>query len=126
EPAQRVDPRDELRRLLGPWFPAVDRDDVAELALEGAAARELHRHGGVSAQVQQLEARRGAAGEIRLIDDPIQPRGPTSLESRGDLGEMLVHLADDDVIGERKQRLGLAARVGASDDRSGPELAATP
>jgi hypothetical protein len=35
---------DQLRGSLRSRLAAVDGDDVAELALERAAARELHRH----------------------------------------------------------------------------------
>src|SRR3984885_16176017 len=54
--AQGVELRDELRVRLGAGLAAVDGDDVAELALEGAATRKLHRHGGVFVEAQQIEA----------------------------------------------------------------------
>ncbi len=47
-----------LRHALHARPATVDDDDVAELAIEGAAARELNRHRVVLVDVEEIEARR--------------------------------------------------------------------
>ena len=56
--AERVELLEHLRGRLRTWLAAEDLDDVAELALERAAARVLHAHRCVVAVIDQVEAGR--------------------------------------------------------------------
>ena len=125
QPPQRVDLRDELRRRLGARPPPVNRDDVAELAFERAPARELDRHRRVGMS-RSSRSNRGTGLPVMsgLSVDPIQPRRRTGFEPGRYLTEAFVHFPDNDVIGQRQQRFGLAARVRAADDRSRAQFAA--
>jgi len=67
EPVALLDLGHHLVHLLGARAPAVDDDDVAELALEGTAARELDRHGVIAIDVQQVEARHRRQREVGLL-----------------------------------------------------------
>src|SRR5512146_1336011 len=55
----------DLRRILGARHSAVHHHDIAEFAVEGASARELHRHGDVVAQAQQVPAWRRHRAHVR-------------------------------------------------------------
>ena len=100
----------------------VDRDDVAELALERAAARELHRHRRVLVPAQQIEARNRAARHVRLVGNAVDGARGALFESRGDTGEDFFGFADQHVIGFELQRFGLAAGPRAADE--GPRVRA--
>src|SRR5207302_8604776 len=64
ELVERVELAQHLRRALHPRVAAVELDDVAELALEGAAARGLHAHRRVPRPLEQIESGWKRAGEV--------------------------------------------------------------
>jgi len=53
-PAETIQLCDHLRRSLGARSMPEHRGDVAELAIERAAARKLHTHGSMAVHVRQL------------------------------------------------------------------------
>ena len=55
---------DQLGGRLGARHAAVHDDDVAELAIERAAPRELDRHGDIVAEVDQIPAGRRHASDV--------------------------------------------------------------
>ena len=64
----------QLLRFLDPGPAAIDHDDVAELALEGAAARVLQRPGSVPIDLEQIVSRArhlGHVGRLRLFVTPL-------------------------------------------------------
>jgi hypothetical protein len=65
--AQRLELAHHLRRLLGARHAPVHDHDVAELAVERAAARELDRHGDVVAQRDQVPARHRGGAHVRPL-----------------------------------------------------------
>ena len=67
EPVEAVQLGDHLRRRLGAGPVSEHRGDVAELAVERAAARKLHAHRSVALQVRQLPQRRRRLGGGREI-----------------------------------------------------------
>ena len=121
ELAQGVELGDDLRGRLGARLAAVDGDDVAELALERAAARELHRHGGVLVEAEQIVARHGAGGHVRLVDDAVEALRGSLLERCRDAGEGFFGLADHDVVGILEGAFGVAAGPGAADEGAASE-----
>src|SRR6516162_5881247 len=66
ERMKRIELGEHLRRRLGTRHPAVELDDVAELAQERAAARELHADIHVVLELQQIEARDRRLGDVGL------------------------------------------------------------
>src|SRR5213593_3788612 len=67
EAVQHVEFGDDLLRGLCPWTSAIELDDVAELAVERAAAGELNSEHEVIVQLQQVEAGNGTPGHVRLF-----------------------------------------------------------
>ena len=63
---ERVELGEHLRGRLGPRHPAVKLDDVAELAGERAAARELHAEIEIVFELEQVEARHRRLGDVDL------------------------------------------------------------
>ena len=61
----------DLRDRLRARPAAVHDDDVAELAVEGAAAGELDRHRAVAIEPQQVEARQRRVVHARLLGLPV-------------------------------------------------------
>src|ERR1700750_447785 len=119
--AQSVELRDELRVRLGARLAAVDGDDVAELTLEGAATGELHRHGGVFVETEEIEARHGARGHVRLFDDAVERLRSSLFECFGDGGEGFLGLAHHDMVGKLEDNLRTGARPRASDEGAAAE-----
>ena len=109
----------ELLGLLHPRLAAEDHDDVAELALERAAARELQRARRVAVDLEQVVARPrhlghvGAARPARSASSTGRPRGEVVEELRpGGLG-----LADEhDVAQAVEERSSSTETYGAADD----------
>ena len=52
---------------LGAGLAAVENDDVAELAVEGAAPRELQAHRVVDLELQQVKAWNRVGGDVWLV-----------------------------------------------------------
>src|SRR5690242_16056569 len=67
EAVEHVEFGDNLLRGLCPWFSAVELDDIAELAVERAAAGELNSEHEVVVELQQVETGNGARGHVRLF-----------------------------------------------------------
>src|SRR5206468_1459023 len=65
---QPIELRQQLAGALGSGFPSVERDDVAELALERTSAGELHRHGGILLELEQIKPWEGSLANIILLD----------------------------------------------------------
>ena len=108
--------RDELGGRLRARAAAIDGDDVAELALEGTAARELDRHGGVLVEVEKVEARDWADRHVRLIGDLIERAGGSRRPAhRRDRGKGFFGFADKNVVGA--ERGGIRARCWPRDHR---------
>ena len=81
-PAERVEAvelGDHLLVRLGAWNAAEELGDVAELAVERTAARELQRHRAVGLEVEQLEARHRSGGDRGLALGAVGPRGAAGL-----------------------------------------------
>ena len=108
----------QLLGLLHARTPAVDHDDVAELALERAAARVLQRPRRVPIDLQQVVARARHlrhVGRLRLLvallrrlvaGEVVEERGP------GRLG-----LADEHDVAQSVEELLLHGNERAADDR---------
>src|SRR5215510_8193254 len=67
DPQERVQLGQHLLIALRAWDATIDLDDVAELALEWAAARVLDRHRAVASDVGQIEVWYGRRGERRSL-----------------------------------------------------------
>ena len=67
ELVERLQLFQHLLRRLGPWHPAVQLDDVAELAGERTAARILHADVHVVLELEQIEARLRRLGDVDLV-----------------------------------------------------------
>ena len=93
-----VELRNQLIRRLGSGPPAIDRDDVAELALKWTASRELHCHGDVLVHVEQIEAGNRRLADIGLVMDHIEPLGGAALKISDNAVKHLVRLAHDHVV----------------------------
>jgi len=106
--AQTVQFGNELSRPLGSWLAAIDRDDVAELALEWAATRKLHGHGSVFVHAEQVEPGNRATGYVRLVCDPVHTLGGPVFQRLRNTGEDLFRLTHHHVVGFRAHRIGLA------------------
>src|SRR5438045_2061335 len=91
---QPIELRQQLAGTLGSGFPSVERDDVAELALERTSAGELHRHGGILLELAQIKPWEGSLADVGLIADNVEPFGGAALDVGGDLRANIVGLAD--------------------------------
>ena len=65
---ERVEFGDELLGCFVAWDAAVKFDDVAELAVEGAAARELDADVYVVGKIDQVESRDRRGGYVGSIE----------------------------------------------------------
>ena len=66
EPVKRFELGEHLRMSFGPRCAAIELDDIAELAREWAAARELHADVEILVEFQKVEARNRRFGHIDL------------------------------------------------------------
>src|SRR5438094_6357186 len=114
---QPIQLRQQLAGALGSGLPSVDGDDVAEFALERTSAGELHRHGGILPELEQIEPWEGSLADIGLVADNVEPFGGAALDVGGDLRENLVGLADHDVVRQSKQEFRFAAGERPADHR---------
>src|SRR5204863_8310508 len=75
-----------LFRGLDPRLAPVELDDVAELAVEGAATRELHADMDVIGALQQVETRdraaRDVSGEFPGFERPLTDSGIPGMDER--------------------------------------------
>src|ERR1700722_12236934 len=114
--AQYVELPDDLSWRFRPGPAAVDGNDVAKFALEGASAGELNRHRGVFVPMQQVETGYRATRHVRFIDNVVQSLCCSAFKRSGNSWESLLRLADHDVISYSKRGLGVCARPGAADE----------
>src|SRR6185436_11637336 len=74
DPVELLELGERLRGSLGAGNAAVELDDVAELAVERAAARKLHADVEILVELEKVEARHWALGDVRLellaFEDP--------------------------------------------------------
>ncbi len=117
EPVLGVDLGDDLRGGLDPRLAAEDDDDVAELALERAAARGLDAAHRVLAKRDEVVARQRDLGHVGLLGLLVPRR---VLAARPFLEEPrpgLLGLADEDDVDEAVEPVLGHADPGAADDR---------
>src|SRR5437762_1115708 len=82
--AQRVQLYQHLLVALSSRHSSVDLDDVAELAIEGAAARILDRHRAVASHVGELEVRNRSQRHCRTLGRLIYRLGFAALQVAND------------------------------------------
>ena len=120
EPVLGVDLGDHLLGRLDPRLAAEDDDDVAELALERAAARGLDAAHGVLAELDEVVARLRDLGHVGLLGllvaYPVLAARPFVQESRPGL----LRLADEDDVEEPVEPVLDHADPGAADHREDP------
>ncbi len=120
--AQYIELTNDLGRCLRPGPAAVDGNNVAEFALEGASARELDRHRSVFVAMQQVEAGHRAARHVGLVDNAVQRLCGPVFECGGNSRKGFFRLADHDVIGYQKRGLGVCARPGPTHEGAPAEV----
>ncbi len=84
---------------LGARLAAVDLDDVAELAVEGTAARVLHGHGAVAIHFDEAEVGQRADAHGGTLCGFVYGLGATDGEIVGQGSDECFCFADDDVVG---------------------------
>src|SRR5713226_7595183 len=77
---QRIELRQQLAGALGAGLPTVNGDDVAEFALERTAAGELHRHGGVLPDFEQIKSWERRLADVGLVLNNVEPFGGALLK----------------------------------------------
>src|SRR3974377_1446543 len=84
---QRIELCQQLARALRSRLPTVNGDDVAEFALERTAPGELHRHGGILLDFEQVKPWERRLAHIGLVLDNVEPLGGAALKIGGNLQE---------------------------------------
>lgn len=124
------------QHLVGGFDPgaaAVEDHDVAELAIERAAARVLHGHGDVVPEVDQIPLRDGRARDVRPLGGGIQGFGRSLAQilqkgRQGDFGFVeneMVHAGKPLGLGGKRRAAGhdaFAHAPGPGDDVPGSGL----
>ena len=118
--------RQQLAGTLCSGLSSVNGDDVAEFALERTTARELHRHGGILVDFEQIKPWERRLADIGLVGDYVEALCGPTLQVGRNVVENLIGLADHDMIRQSKQEFRFAAGEGTADYRSlaqspGPE-----
>ena len=96
---QGVELAQHLLGGLGPRHPAVQLDDVAELAVEGASAGVLHPDVQVVVELEQVEAGNGGPGDVGEAGRGEGPLRGAALEGGHEVGQDLLGLAQDQEVG---------------------------
>src|SRR5438105_1116439 len=96
---ERIQLRQHLFITLGARDAAIDFDDVAELALKGTAARELHRHRAIAFEVDEMEVRNRCGGERWPFSRLIDTLGLAALKVAHELRQGRLGLAEEEMIG---------------------------
>src|SRR5262249_11254282 len=91
-------------------------DDVAELALKRAAARELHAAEGILAHLEQVEARRGEARHVGTVGLLVAELVSALLPLAEEAGPGFVGLADEQDVGKLAEVVFLDGCPGTADD----------
>lgn len=95
----RLELGDHLAGRLRAWDPSIERDDVAELALERTAARELNREVQVEMYLQQVVAGYGREAHVWLRRFSIDAISHAGLEVRREARDDLLALPQHEVVG---------------------------
>src|SRR6516165_1513732 len=112
---ERIELREHLRMRLGSRRPAIQFDDVAELAGERAAARELHADVKVLIELEQVEARYRRLGHVDLEFRRLESALALAFLPRGDeFVDNALGLADDAEI-RRSIAMGTGTHIGPAD-----------
>src|SRR5918994_6304292 len=84
---------------LGARYATVQFDNIAELAGEGAAARELHAYAEIVFELQQIEPRDRALGDVNLELGGLEDTGARALVHGSDkVADDVLDLAEDPKI----------------------------
>jgi len=116
ERAQPIQLAADLLRCLGTRPAPEHDDDVAELAVVRAAARELQADVGVTLEAQQIEARHRRIGQIHGAALPVQGLRAAGLEVAAELRPLVLGLAGDHGIGVPGERLRAQRGITAAGD----------
>ena len=98
-----VDLLHQLGRRFRAGSPAVDDDDVAELAIEGATPGELEGERVIAVYLQQVKARRRRGREVRLLRGPVLTLPGAGLKIREELRPSLFGFVDKNHVAAATQ-----------------------
>ena len=112
--AQHVELAADLRRRLRARLAAEHDDDVAELALERAAARELQADHGVAVELEQVVTRSGRIVQRHFAAFLVKRLRCAGLEVRAELRPDVLRFAGHDAIGDLGVLLGAERREAAA------------
>ena len=115
--ADRLQLGDHLGARLDPRPAAEGDDDVAELALERAAARELDAAEGVVLHLEQVEPGRRHPRHVGLLGLLVADAVPPLLPFAEEPGPGLLGLADEDHVGQVAEVILLDRDPRPADDR---------
>jgi hypothetical protein len=96
--AELVQFGEDLFYCFGAGLATIDLDDVAELAVEGTAARVLYGHGGIAAHLDEAEVGERAKGHGGTLRRLIDGLGTVDSEVGGEGGDEGFGFADDEVV----------------------------
>ncbi len=121
-PAHRLELGNHLGTGLEPRAAAEGDDDVTELALKRAAARELEAAEGVPVHLQQVEPGHRHPSHVGLLGLLIAKVVPSGLPIGQEPGPGLLRLADEDDIGQVAEVIVLNRDPRAAADREAAPL----
>jgi hypothetical protein len=104
-------------------LPPVHGDDVAELAVEGATARELDGKRVVAVDLEQVETRHGRVAEVRLLGCAVLALRHPGLEVPKELRPGLLGLFDEERVTATPQLIGEKRGEGTTDHHEAPAAA---
>ncbi len=118
---KRVQLGDQLLRRLGSGHAAIHHDDVAKLAIERTAARELHGHRHVIPEFDEVPARHRCPGDFRPVRAAINGLQPAAPHVGHDLRHHFLGLLAlmYDEFGRALERLERVREVAAVGKLSG-------
>jgi hypothetical protein len=123
-PVETVQLGDHLCRRLGARTMPEHRGDVAELAVERAAARELHAHRGVTLHVRQLPQRRRRPADVGELRRRIYAPCSVALEVTQKLRQCHLRFIQHEMVNFGKLFVAQGEQRPARHDRL-PRCAAT-
>ena len=106
----------QLRRRFGAGHAPVHHDDVAKFAIERAAARELHGHGDVIPEMDEVPARHGRVRDVRPVRGAINGLQSSALHVGHDLRHEFLGLAQDEMPDFRERLMAGGEQRPARDD----------
>ena len=122
--AQLLEFGDQLSGRFGARDAAIHDDDIAELAIERAAPRELYRHGDVVAQVDQVPARHRHARDVGPTRRRVGVTECPAAHVFDDLRHEFFGFAQHEMVDVREGRMAGREERSAGNDRFA-EAAAT-